>query len=188
MKLRLVGRAWGTAGGGDVPDAPSGFVSSTTARDYGLTFAAASASTLFPPARGGSEVDKTVLIVEDQYDNRAIYRDMLQHAGYVVLEAHNGAEAIDVAREMRPDLILMDLSMPVLDGWGAMELLQADPETADIPVVVLSAHVVLDGDYGRAKNAGFSGYLTKPLEPRAVLKEIRSRLEPGAKDSAGEMD
>ncbi|MEX2582977.1 MAG: response regulator [Gemmatimonadota bacterium] len=131
---------------------------------------------------------QTILIVEDQYDNRAIYREVLRHAGYRVLEANDGAEGVRVAQETSPDLILMDLSMPILDGWGAMASLKSDPRTAEIPVIALTAHVVLDGDFRRSQEAGFSGYLTKPIEPNRVLSEIRARLGPlsgDAGDSAG---
>lgn len=121
---------------------------------------------------------KTVLIVEDNYDNRAIYATLLSTAGYRVLEARNGAEGVGLARGANPDLIVMDLSMPVLDGWGAVAELKADPRTADIPVLALSAHVVLDGDYRRSREAGFVAYLTKPIEPKDVLREIRALIGP----------
>jgi CheY-like chemotaxis protein len=121
---------------------------------------------------------KTILIVEDNYDNRAIYATMLGSVGYRVVEARNGAEGVARARGTRPDLIVMDLSMPVLDGWGAMAELKADPSTADIPVLALSAHVVLDGDYRRSRDAGFVAYLTKPIEPKAVLREILELIGP----------
>lgn len=121
---------------------------------------------------------KTVLIVEDNYDNRTIYEVILERAGYRVLQAHNGAEGVRLARRSRPDLIIMDLSMPVLDGWGAVAELKADPRTADIPVLALSAHVVVNGDYRRSQEAGFAAYLTKPVEPKHVLEEVRGRLEP----------
>lgn len=124
--------------------------------------------------------EKTVLIVEDNYDNRAIYTEMFRAAGFRVLEAHNGAEGVEQARESLPDLILMDLSMPVLDGWGAMKRLRADPRTARIPVIALSAHVVLGGDYRRSQEAGFVAYLTKPVEPRTVLEAVEARIAPKA--------
>lgn len=122
-------------------------------------------------------ISKTILIVEDNYDNRAIYEVILETAGYRVLQAHNGAEGVQLAKQRSPDLIIMDLSMPVLDGWGAMAELKSDPRTADIPVLALSAHVVVDGDYRRSQKAGFAAYLTKPIEPNRVLEEVRMRLE-----------
>ena len=117
--------------------------------------------------------EKTVLIVEDQFDNRAIYGEILRHVGYRVLEAPHGAEGVLLAREYAPDLILMDLSMPVLDGWGAIARLKKDASTAEIPVLALSAHVMLEGDFRRAEMAGFVAYLTKPIEPKAVLEEVQ---------------
>ncbi len=123
---------------------------------------------------------KTVLLVEDQPDNRIIYMTILEYAGFTVLEAANGAEGVRRAREHRPDIILMDLSMPVLDGWGAVRQLKTDPETAQIPVCALSAHVLFEGDAERAREAGFDCYLTKPLEPRQVLEEVEKRIGPAS--------
>lgn len=120
---------------------------------------------------------KTILIVEDNYDNRAIYTVALEIAGFEVIEAYNGEAGVELARERRPDLIIMDLSMPVLDGWGAMEKLRSDPRTSHIPVLALSAHVVLNGDYRRSREAGFAAYLTKPVEPKQVVREVQAHLE-----------
>lgn len=122
--------------------------------------------------------EKTILIVEDNYDNRAIYTVALEIAGFEVIEAHNGEEGVQLARERSPDLIIMDLSMPVLDGWGAVKKLKSDPGTAHIPVLALSAHVVLNGDYRRSKEAGFAAYLTKPVEPKQVVREVEAHLKP----------
>ena len=121
---------------------------------------------------------KTVLIVEDDHDNRQIYSTILEHGGYRVLVAHDGEEGLRYARAERPDLILMDLSMPVLGGWEAIRLLKSDPETADIPTCAISAHVLMEGDYQRAIDAGFTAYLTKPIEPKAVLREVQNRIGP----------
>lgn len=121
---------------------------------------------------------KTVLLVEDQLDNRVIYSTMLEHAGFAVLEAANGDEGVRRAREHRPDIVLMDLSMPVMDGWGAVRQLKSDPATAPIPVCALSAHVLIDGDAERARAAGFECYLTKPIEPRAVLEVVERQIGP----------
>lgn len=121
---------------------------------------------------------KRVLIVEDNFDNRTIYSVLLQHAGYVVIQAPDGEEGVRLARSERPDVILMDLSMPVLDGWEALERLKAEPSTADIPVFALSAHVLFEGDFEHALKAGFTGYFTKPVEPKRVLEELRLRIGP----------
>ena len=116
---------------------------------------------------------KMVLIVEDDPDNRAIYQTILEHAGYRVVLAVNGQEGVERATAQPPDLILMDLSMPVMDGWEAIRQLRSDPRTASVPACVLSAHVIVDGGYHAAIRAGFQGYLTKPVEPKHVLKEVR---------------
>ncbi|HSU14269.1 response regulator [Longimicrobium sp.] len=118
---------------------------------------------------------KTVLIVEDQIEMRAINAMYLHHHGYRVLATDNGAEGIRAAREEHPDLILMDISMPGMDGIRATETLKLDPETGAIPVVIITAHRY--GSVGkRAIDAGCDGYLTKPCDPRRVLEEVRRRL------------
>ena len=121
---------------------------------------------------------KRVLIVEDNYDNRAIYTEILRYAGYEVSEAMNGREGFERARLDSPELILMDLSMPVETGWEALSRLKADPGLAHIPVLALSAHVLMDGDYQKAIRAGFAGYITKPVEPKRVLQLVRATIGP----------
>jgi CheY-like chemotaxis protein len=118
---------------------------------------------------------RTILLVEDNEDNRVVYRTMLSHFGFRVLEAADGAEAIRMAREDRPDVILMDISIPVIDGWEATRTLKADPDTAGIPVVALTAHA-LDSDRARAADLGFDAFLPKPIEPRRVVAEVRRLL------------
>lgn len=118
----------------------------------------------------------TVLLVEDNVDNRAIYRTILEHGGLEVIEAQDGAAGLRLARERRPDVILMDISIPVLDGWEATRQLKADPETRDIPVVALTAHA-LAGDRQKAEEIGFDQYLAKPIEPRRVMEAVRALLE-----------
>jgi CheY-like chemotaxis protein len=115
---------------------------------------------------------KCVLIVEDNFDNRVIYSDLLRHAGYEVLEAEEGRQGLGLARGRRPDVVLLDLSMPVMDGWETLRRLKEDPATAGIPVFALSAHVLFDGDFEHAREAGFAGYFTKPVEPRRILEEL----------------
>ena len=117
----------------------------------------------------------TILLVEDHEDNRIVYRTVLEHFGYTVLEAHDGAEGVRRAREERPDLILMDISIPVMDGWEATQAIKSDPATAHIPVIALTAHA-LATDRMRAQEVGCDGYLAKPVEPRVVLEEVRRFL------------
>ena len=112
---------------------------------------------------------KTILVVDDEPEERTIFASYLQFVGATTLEASNGAEGLRLAREARPDAILLDITMPVLDGWGTMEQLQASPETADIPVLAVTAHQ-LDAD--QLENAGFCGYLQKPISPHRVLEEV----------------
>lgn len=118
---------------------------------------------------------KTVLIVEDQIELRAISSLFLESHGYRVLTAETGVEGVHLARERRPDLIVMDLSIPELDGFGAMELLKQDPQTERIPIVVLTAHAY--GAVGRrARAAGCDGFLRKPCDPQRLLDEVRERI------------
>jgi CheY-like chemotaxis protein len=114
---------------------------------------------------------KTVLIVEDNEDNRLIYSQYLTHGGFRVLEAANGAEGVEVARRERPDLVLMDISMPVMDGLAATRMLKADAELSSIPVIALTAHAMAS-DEVMAREAGCDGYISKPVMPKDVKKEV----------------
>jgi two-component system cell cycle response regulator DivK len=120
-------------------------------------------------------VSQTILLVEDHEDNRIVYSTILEHFGYRVLLAADGAEGVRMARESSPDLVLMDVSIPVMDGWQATATLKADPLTARIPVIALTAHA-LPADRERAEEVGCDGYLAKPVEPRRVLEEVRRFL------------
>lgn len=124
-------------------------------------------------------MSRTILLVEDHEDNRIVYRTILEHYGYTVLLAGDGAEGVRLAREAHPDLVLMDVSIPVMDGWEATSVLKADPATASIPVIALTAHA-LATDRARAEEVGCDGYLAKPVEPRVVLAEVRRFLGPDA--------
>ena len=118
---------------------------------------------------------KTVLLVEDNEDNRIVYSTILRHFGYRVMEALNGEEGIATARSEKPDLILMDISIPIIDGWEATQVLKHDPETRHIPIIALTAHA-LASDRERAMQVGCDGYLAKPCEPRAVVAEVQRFL------------
>jgi CheY-like chemotaxis protein len=117
-----------------------------------------------------------VLIVEDNFDNRDIYGTFLRHHGYAVLEAADGEEGVRLAREHLPSVVLMDVGMPVLDGLAATRRLKADPATAGIPVVALTAHA-LESDRRAAAEAGCDAFLAKPAEPSSVLALVRTLLE-----------
>jgi CheY-like chemotaxis protein len=113
----------------------------------------------------------TVLIVEDNRDNLTIYRTILEHFGYAVLEALDGEAGVNMTREHLPDLVLMDISIPIIDGLLATRILKADPATASIPIVALTAHALAD-DRARAAEAGCDAYIAKPAEPRHVAAEV----------------
>lgn len=104
-----------------------------------------------------------ILIVEDSEDNREILRFVLRSIGYGVLEAANGQQAVDLFKTRRPDLILMDLSMPVLDGYGAARKIREMDEGSVIPIIAISAHATLD-HRAKAVAVGFNDYLTKPID------------------------
>lgn len=116
-----------------------------------------------------------VLLVEDNEDNRIIYATALRYAGYEVLEAVTGTEGVSLVRSALPDLVLMDISVPEMDGWEATELLKADPKTKSIPIIAVTAHA-LPGDEERSMKAGCDGYLAKPITPAALLVEVDRRL------------
>ena len=119
-----------------------------------------------------ARIGQTVLLVEDNEDNRIIYSTVLRHVGYDVIEAQDGVQAIALARSARPDLILMDISIPGIDGWEATRILRLDPGTSAIPIIALTAHALPD-DREKAVQMGFTSYLAKPVEPRTVVAEVR---------------
>lgn len=123
----------------------------------------------------------TVLLADDNDDSREIYGTLLTHEGFRVLEARNGAEAIRLSLEERPDLVLLNLLMPEVDGLGVLERLRGDPETSEVPCVCLTGDARMER-MGQAMKRGADAFLTKPAEPRHVLKTIRAVLgeEPGA--------
>jgi len=116
-----------------------------------------------------------VLIAEDERELRQLYAQQLTISGFDVIEAANGAEAIDLTSTRLPDVILMDLSMPVVDGWEATKRLRANTRTAHIPVVALTAHDGA-GELQRATSAGCDWFVPKPCAPDALITEIRRVL------------
>ena len=114
---------------------------------------------------------KTVLLVEDNEDNLIVYRTILDHVGYRVIEARDGEEGVARARADLPDLILMDVSLPKMDGWEATRRIKADAETRAIPIIAVTAHA-LDDDREKAIQVGCDGYLAKPVAPRRVVEEV----------------
>ena len=120
-------------------------------------------------------MSKKILVVEDTEDNRQILRDLLSAAGYYMIEAHDGAEGVARASEHRPDLILMDIQMPVMDGYEATRRIKADPVLMSIPVIAVTSYA-LSGDEDKARAAGCDGYVAKPFSPRQLLAKIREYL------------
>ena len=116
-----------------------------------------------------------VLVVDDYPDAREMYSEYLQYSGFDVIEAGNGVEALERAADSAPDIILMDLSLPVMDGWEATRRLKADKATADIPIVALTGHA-LAGIHEGAKKAGCDAFVTKPCLPEDLVKEIQKVL------------
>jgi two-component system cell cycle response regulator DivK len=116
-------------------------------------------------------MNATVLVVEDNALNLKLVRDVLGHAGYQVLEAGDAERGIELAREERPDLILMDIQLPGIDGVEALRRLRADTETAGIPVVALTA-LAMKEDRERFMTAGFDGYLEKPLSVPSLADRV----------------
>lgn len=123
-----------------------------------------------------------VLLAEDFEDARELYRDYLQFSGFDVETANNGREAITRAVELQPDLILMDASMPVLDGWQATRELKANPVTRHIPILALTAHA-FDDARREARAVGCDGFVTKPCLPDDLVTRVRAALDNGRKKS-----
>jgi CheY-like chemotaxis protein len=119
---------------------------------------------------------KTVLLVEDNPHNRKIFSGMLTHSGFTVVEAEDGHKALAAVAGALPDVILMDLSIPGIDGWEVTRRLKADARTQKVPIIALTAHA-MRGDEERAREAGCDHYLAKPISPKKVVEEVRRILE-----------
>jgi len=113
-----------------------------------------------------------ILIVEDNDDNMVLVRDVLTSRGYTVIEAVDGQQGLDLAQSERPDLIIMDLSLPLVDGWTVVRQLKADPELRRIPVVALTAHAMV-GDREKALDAGCDDYLAKPIRLALLIGKVK---------------
>ena len=118
---------------------------------------------------------KRILVVEDQVDNRQILRDLLASADYAITEAENGEEALAAVAKQRPDLILMDIQLPIMDGYEATRRIKANPAWKDIPIIVVTSYA-LSGDEAKARDAGCDAYVTKPYSPRLLLAKIREYM------------
>ena len=118
---------------------------------------------------------KLILVIEDQEDNRRIMRDLLTSAGYEVIEAVTGEEGVTAAETHCPELILMDIQLPDIDGYEATRRIKAIPALSPIPIIAVTSYA-LSGDDVKAFEAGCDAYVSKPFSPRALLKKIREFL------------
>ena len=120
-----------------------------------------------------------ILIVEDQEDNRMIMRDVLSSAGYELIEAVNGEDGVKLAHSERPDLILMDIQLPIIDGYEATRRIKGSAELKSIPIIAVTSYA-LSGDQTKARAAGCDGYISKPFSPRELLARVREYLPDAA--------
>jgi CheY-like chemotaxis protein len=125
---------------------------------------------------GANAADPLVLVVDDYADAREMYAESLVVAGFRVVEAENGLDAIERAQQCTPDVILMDLSLPGLDGWEATRRLKADPGTCDIPVVAVTGHPQARAS-DEARRAGCDRFVVKPALPDVVIEAVRQALQ-----------
>jgi two-component system, cell cycle response regulator DivK len=119
---------------------------------------------------------KCILVVEDQPDSRQIIRDMLASTDYEITEAENGEEALAAITKQRPDLILMDVQMPIMDGYTATRRIKADTALRSIPIIAVTSYA-LSGEEKKARAAGCDDYVPKPFSPRELLAKIRDYLQ-----------
>ena len=117
-------------------------------------------------------MNQLILVIEDQEDNRRIVRDLLENAGYRIIEAVTGKVGVLAAETHRPDLILMDIQLPDFDGYEATRRLKANPELHAVPIIAVTSYA-LSGDDAKALEAGCDAYVSKPFSPRALLAKIQ---------------
>ena len=130
-------------------------------------------------------MSKRILVIEDTEDNRRILRDLLTNVGYEIIEAIDGEKGVAAAAEHRPDLILMDIQLPIIDGYEASRRIKANPDLRHIPIIAITSFA-LAGDDQKTAAAGCEGYIPKPCSPRQVLAMVREFLgEKRAAASAG---
>jgi two-component system, cell cycle response regulator DivK len=120
-------------------------------------------------------MNQRILVVEDTEDNRQIIRDLLSSVGYELIEAMDGAEGVALAESQHPDLILMDMQLPVMDGYEATRRIRSIPELARVPIIAVTSYA-LSGDEAKTREAGCDGYVAKPFSPRELLAMVRQFL------------
>ncbi len=121
---------------------------------------------------------KTVLVVEDNSVNRELLRELLSARDYAVEEAENGVQALEMMKQRRPDVLLLDLNMPVLDGFATLRKVREDPELSGLPVLAVTASA-MRGDEEKALEAGFDGYLSKPVKSKTLFEQLDRLLKTG---------
>jgi two-component system, cell cycle response regulator DivK len=120
-------------------------------------------------------MSKRILVVEDQPDNRQIIRDMLAPTDYEITEAEDGQQALEAIATQRPDLILMDIQLPIIDGYIATRKIKADPALRSIPIIAVTSYA-LSGEEKKAREAGCDDYVPKPFSPRQLMAKIKQYL------------
>ena len=120
-------------------------------------------------------MSKRILVVEDQPDNRKILRDVFARTNYEIIETENGEEALAAIAKARPDLILMDIQLPIMDGYTATRRIKADPALRSIPIIAVTSYA-LSGEEKKAREAGCDDYIPKPYSPRELLAKVRQYL------------
>ena len=121
-------------------------------------------------------MSKRILVVEDQEDNRQIIRDMLTFTDYEIMEAETGEQALEAVGKQRPDLILMDIQLPGMDGYETTRRIKAEPAFRSIPIIAVTSYA-LSGEEQKAREAGCDEYVPKPYSPRKLLAKIRQHLD-----------
>lgn len=116
-----------------------------------------------------------VLVAEDNLPNRELIREILETCGHEVIEAEDGQQALDRVKQTKPDLVLLDIQMPVLDGYAVLREIRQTPSVADLKIFALTAYA-MQGDREKALRSGFDGYLTKPIDIPALMKELQRLL------------
>jgi two-component system cell cycle response regulator DivK len=120
-------------------------------------------------------MSRRILMIEDTEDNRQILRDLFAATDYDLIEANDGAAGVAMAIAERPDLILMDIQLPMLDGYEATRRIKADPTLRDVPIIAVTSYA-LAGDEAKARAAGCDAYISKPFSPRQLLSKVRELL------------
>ena len=120
-------------------------------------------------------MSKRILVIEDTEDNRQIIRDLMTSVGYELIEAVDGVEGVAAAEREKPDLILMDIQLPGIDGYEATRRIRAIPDLAKVPIIAVTSYA-LSGDEAKTREAGCDGYVAKPFSPRQLLAKVREFL------------